>query len=414
MEQSVERRRLLPVLGGNRQKKAAEFDSERKFRPQVYWYLSFRCNLACAHCSVHSSPTVDTSDDIDTLGAMRVVEQLVELNAGSVVLTGGEALIRPDALEILGALADNRISTALETNGIKIPRGFTELALRMQAERLLGITVSLDGGTAEAHDRLRGPNAFRRTVRNLHKLAEAGVRFNVQCVVNRSSVETIPDLYDLGAELWPHLRTLVFTLLNPVGRGEGLIAELGIGLRELSRILDLVAENKPRFPGGSILKTPPAAVPPAYLKLVFADPKVRSTSTCQFPLLGVLPNGDVTICALSRDNDDLYFGNTRELTLKEIWQRTRMDMLRSSYLAAELTGICADCVWKHTCKGACRAWAYEEGGSFSDPFPLCAALDEAGDFPQAYRISAQQAALDRSELPLAGAGCGCASPEALA
>lgn len=407
MEPGVSGRRLLPVLGGPQSRRTEEFDAERKFRPQVYWYLSFRCNLACEHCSVHSSPWVDTSGDLGPLAAMRVVEQLVDLNAGSVVLTGGEALIRRDCLDLLAALADNGIATALETNGTVIPKGFPELARRLQADNRLRITVSVDGGTAEAHDRLRGAGAFKRTTANLRRLAEEGVKYNVQCVVNRSSVETIPDLYQLGAELWPSLRTLVFTLLNPVGRGEGLMADLGIGLRELSRILDLIAEHKPRFPGGSIIKTPPAAVPPAYLKLVFADPRVKSTSTCQFPLLGVLPNGDVTICALSRNNEELFFGNVRDTSLREVWQKSRMDMLRSSYLAAELTGICADCVWKYSCKGACRAWAYEEGGSFSDPFPLCAALAEAGEFPEVYRISAQQSALDRSLLEGGAPGCGC-------
>ena len=51
------------------------------YRPTVYWYPSFRCNLACKHCSVNSSPYVDTSNDLMFEQALAVVDQLKELNA---------------------------------------------------------------------------------------------------------------------------------------------------------------------------------------------------------------------------------------------------------------------------------------------------------------------------------------------
>jgi radical SAM protein with 4Fe4S-binding SPASM domain len=400
---SIVESKAVPVA---EQRDVVEIDPQRKFRPQIYWYLSFRCNLACTHCSVKSSPTVDTSGDLTTVQAMRVIEQMAELNVSTCIMTGGEVLIRPDALDLLQSLGDHGIRVALETNGLSFSKRFVEISRELQGRGKLEMTISLDGGTEETHDRLRGKGAFRRTMRGLQFLKDNGVHFNIQCVLNNSNIETIPILYDIAAALRPEMRHVVFSLLNPVGRGEGLVRDLGISFRDLNRILDLVKQNKPKFPGGTVVKAPPAAIPPQHLAMVFKDQSVRSMVSCQFPLLGILPNGDVTICALSRDNEDLYFGNVMDLSLKEIWQRTRMDMLRSRYLATDhLAGVCGDCIWKQSCKGGCRAWAYEEGQSFDSPFPLCAALDEAGEFPEAYRLSKQRSALPQ-DMPQTGCFCG--------
>lgn len=86
-------------------------------------------------------------------------------------------------------------------------------------------------------------------------------------------------------------------------------------------------------------------------------------------------------------------------------------MLRSRYVAAEsLQGICADCVWKYSCKGSCRAWAYEDGADFDAPFPICTQMQAAGEFPRAYRISAREEAMSRWLAQHGGdVSCGCSA-----
>lgn len=377
----------------------------RKFRPAIYWYLSFRCNLACTHCSVYSSPQVDTSGDLTTAQAMGVIDQMAELNVGGANLTGGEMLLRRDALEIIRATADRDIAVGLESNGILFTERFAALARELQERRLFTVAISLDGGTAAAHDAMRGAGSFARTVRGLRLLARSGVRFSVQIVLTRANYPTLPQFYALAAELSPWFDSAQLALLNPIGRGIELMETLGLRQSDIRAILAIVKREKATYTGQTLFKAPPALVPPEYLGLVFKDDRVGSQMSCQFPLLGVLPNGDVTICALSRDNDQLYFGNVLSHNLKKIWEETRMGLLRSRYIAAtDLSGICGDCVWKYSCKGGCRAWAFEDGGSFDAALPLCTALVERGEFPRAYRISAQNEAVARA-LPDLGGAC---------
>jgi radical SAM protein with 4Fe4S-binding SPASM domain len=385
-------------------------EEKRRFRPMIYWYLTFQCNLACAHCSVNSSPWVDSSADLESGECLRVIEQMAELQVSAALLTGGEFLIRPDALRILRALADREITAGIECNGTLFPAGFFELARKLQAKDLLGITVSLDGGTRETHERLRGPRSFERTVAGLRRLHENRIRFNLQCVLNHESYLTIPEVYALASELSPSCGAVQWAFLNPVGRGTGLIGELGLRSVDIPALFQLIQDANPGFPGRTVVKVPPAMIPPKYLPMLLKGPRIEPVTTCQFPLLGILPNGDVTICAVSRDNQDLRFGNVHDegFCLKSVWEKTRMDQLRSRYLTGEnLSGICGDCVWKYQCKGACRAWAFEEGGSFEAPFPLCQALVEAGAFPKAYRLSLQNAAMIAG-FQRARIGCGCA------
>ena len=382
-------------------------EEERKFQPDIYWYLSFRCNLACAHCSVQSSPWVDTTDDLDTEGCLRVVDQMAELNVRTAMMTGGEVLLRPDAVQIMEALAQRGIRIGLETNGLRFDKAFVKLAQQLQSRGLLNITISLDGGTKETHERLRGPRSFDRTVRGFHFLKDNGVRFHIQCVLNGENYTTIPDLYDLARRLSPECVMVQWALLNPIGRGEGLTQEIGLKPEHIEPIFKSITEEKKSFAGQTLVKVPPVMVPPAYLGSIFKDSKTATTMTCQFPLLGVLPNGDVSICAVSRNDDSLAFGNIRDIRLKDIWQKTRMDMLRGRYVAAQdLEGICGDCVWKFSCKGACRAWAYEEGQNFDAPFPICQALDEAGAFPKVYKLS-QQNAVAAKRFQEMNLGCSC-------
>ncbi|MEM8994864.1 MAG: radical SAM protein [Acidobacteriota bacterium] len=404
-------RSSLPIIGSTADAAQAKKDLERKFRPDIYWYLSFRCNLACKHCSVFSSPFVDTSDDLTTADCIEVVDQMKELNVRCAILSGGEVLFRPDALEILEALLDREISIGLETNGLLFTDKIIEFAQRAGKKGLFNTCISIDGGTAETHDQVRGPNTFGKIIANLNRLKDAGVEFDVQCVLNRNNLPTVPNLIEEARKLRPALQKVQFGFLNPVGRGTEYIKEVGLQKGDMSRILKLIKGEQPDFDGTIVVKAPPGVIPPQYLSLVYGQENVLGCRTCQFPLLGVLPNGDITICALSRDNDSIYYGNTKKERLKDIWIKTRMDYLRSTYVAADtLTGICGDCIWQKTCKGSCRAWAYEQGGSFDAPFPLCARLDEEGEFPDAYRLSKQQQALDGISTTglLAAGGCtGC-------
>jgi radical SAM protein with 4Fe4S-binding SPASM domain len=359
------------------------------YRPTIYWYLSFRCNLQCKHCSVQSSPFVDSSGDLSTEDALMVVRKMTAIRPSGVILTGGEPLLRTDFLTIYEALTDAHIEVAIETNGLLVTDHIID-ALLMSKKRGISTTIciSLDGGTREAHDWMRGQGTFDRTVETLRKLWSAGLKFRVQCVLHDGNYCTINDLFELTSDFPPLLDYLIFAFLHPVGRGLQMWNDKCISPANLEASYGLISRGIDHYPGQVSVKLPPAMISPKYLDKLFGKTnKCTCNTSCNFPTLGILPAGDVTVCALTRNDPSVMHGNIKIDLLSDICHHARLDALREEYLAAKLTGACADCIFAPTCKGSCRAYAYEEFSDFSAPHPLCDSLYKRGLFPSVYRTS---------------------------
>jgi radical SAM protein with 4Fe4S-binding SPASM domain len=366
--------------------------SPSSFRPTIYWYLSFRCNLACKHCSPQSSPFINTAEDLTPEETLAVIKTFREVNATKVILSGGEPLLRPDAKAIIQAIIDEGISVGIETNGMLINKEMASF-LRGVIDQGgdLSIAISLDGGTAEAHDYLRGRGSFTRVLMGLTNLRAVGLGAQLQCVMNKKNLHTVRDLYKVAFE--HQVGRLQFAFLHPVGRALEYLDEINLSWEEIDQVQREIVSALDTYPVQTIVKLPPAAVlPELYPRII----KPRGSGellqglavSCSFPLLSVLPNGDITVCALTRDEKDAKFGNVRVNTLKEMWYQHRFDLMREQYVAADwLKGICGDCVFKYGCKGSCRAIAKTEFGDYDEPHPMCQAMADAARFPTVYKLS---------------------------
>lgn len=355
-------------------------------KPCVYWYLSLRCNLTCKHCWVNSSPATDTSHDLTTIEALMAVGKLKELNPLNVLLSGGEVFFRTDVYAILEAMISQRVHFGIESNGILVSPSLVRI-LRTAVDQQLqtGICISVDGGTPELHNWLRGPRAFERTMRGISLLRDAGIHVTIQCIVNQRNVETISGLFQIASQY--SLRSVQIGFVNPVGRGADYYDELGLEYDQYDRAMSIIASEGSSFGGEVVLKAPPAIISPSLLPRISRMQNLKLSTSCMFPLLGILPDGTVTICALTRDMEQVRFGNIRTDSLVEIWRREEIGQLRDAYENASLTGICGDCVFRRGCKGSCRAHAFTEFGSFQEPYPLCTAYERDGRFPSLYRES---------------------------
>lgn len=366
--------------------------SASSFRPTIYWYLSFRCNLACKHCSPQSSPFISTADDLTPDETLAVIKTFREVNATKVILSGGEPLLRPDAKAIIQAIVDEGIAVGIETNGMLINKemaAFLRGVIDQGAD--LSLAISLDGGTAEAHDYLRGRGSFNRVLMGLTNLREVGLGAQLQCVMNKKNLHTVKDLFKVASE--HGVGRLQFAFLHPVGRALEYLDEINLSWDEIDQVQREIAAALETYPVQTIVKLPPAAVlPELYPRII----KPRGTGellqglavSCSFPLLSVLPNGDITVCALTREEEDAKFGNVRQNTLQEMWYKHQFDQMREQYVSTDwLKGICGDCVFKHGCKGSCRAIAKTEFGDYDEPHPMCKAMDDAARFPSVYKLS---------------------------
>jgi AdoMet-dependent heme synthase len=131
------------------------------------------CNLECTHCFVSSSPGNDSHALMSREEIRSHVADGLGLGVKEFYFTGGEPFLHPEMLEILADTLEHGPCTVLTNGTLFTPRrlaGLRELSDRSRYS--LEIRVSLDGATAEQHDRFRGVGSFDRTLEGLRRCVE--------------------------------------------------------------------------------------------------------------------------------------------------------------------------------------------------------------------------------------------------
>jgi len=347
----------------------------------VYWYLTFRCNLACRHCTLEAGPGSGAESELSRLQVDRILDNILDYGPASMLISGGEPLVSEHCLYVLERFQEAGIPWSMETNGVLFDEPFLRVAVNAQSRGVLrGLYLSLDGATARTHDWLRGRGSYAATIRGAEECLRRGIVPKFQCVLNPRNTPEIGRYLDLMRRLGTDHVKFVFT--NPVGRGERLYDELGLTPAMREQAIAALIEAAAGFDRELVFKVPPAFIPP-HLLLPLRQSRVVISMGCPFPLLGILPDGSVAFCAIAREGARL--GNALDRPLREMHDDPLRREVRRSYLGAELEGICGECLFRGSCRGYCRVWAEMKQGSLTGPFPLCQEMDRAGDFPACYK-----------------------------
>lgn len=186
---------------------------------QLQLLLTERCNLTCTHCAVPEEDS-PAGEELTTAEWRRFLQAVIEGGVERLVLSGGEALLRPDCLQLaehafeLGADA-----VVLVSNGTLLPTTTVARMVSLQ-QRHPGfqLHVSIDAIDAAGHDLIRGEGAFDRTMAGLRRLRGAGGRVDgVHTVVHRGNAADVGRLAELARSLGA--RTWTVFPVAALGRG---------------------------------------------------------------------------------------------------------------------------------------------------------------------------------------------------
>ncbi|MEI8240692.1 MAG: TIGR04053 family radical SAM/SPASM domain-containing protein [Actinomycetota bacterium] len=190
----------------------------------VFWESTRACGLACAHCRAEAQHQ-PVPGELNTEQALHFIDSLAAFEKPSpiLVITGGDALMRPDLDELIVHAKSSGVSVALSPSVTPL---LTDE--RLGELRSIGVKVaslSLDGASPATHEGLRGiPGHFAETLDAIDRLVAHGFVVQINTVVTSDNVEELPEvariLRDHGASIWE-----VFFLVN-VGRGTSML-ELG-------------------------------------------------------------------------------------------------------------------------------------------------------------------------------------------
>lgn len=264
--------------------------------------LTDRCNLRCVYCmpaeGIAFRPTADLLQQHEVLLLTRIA---AELGVQKVRLTGGEPMVRPDLLGIVGGIASipGIADVALTTNGLRL----RDLAQPLARAGLRRLNVSLDTLDAEEFRRITRGGRLHDVLDGLAAAEDAGLRpIKINAVVVRGFNEhAVQDLAALTMERPWEVR---FIEMMPFGT-VGDFATAGVVRSEetMARIEDRFGALEPLDLSGE----DPARtyrLPGAVGTLGFISP-VSEPFCAKCGRLRLTADGRLRLCLLRDDEEDM-------------------------------------------------------------------------------------------------------------
>lgn len=184
--------------------------------------ITDRCNLRCVYCMPEEGVEKRSHADILSFDEIvRVCAALAGLGVTRLKITGGEPLVRKNAVELVARLKrlPGIANVTLTTNGTLL----APVAAALKDAGLDGVNISLDTLDAEEFSRLTRGGRLADALEGLDAALDAGfTAVKVNCVpMTDAPAQDVPALAGLAKDRPVHVR---FIELMPIGRGAELEA----------------------------------------------------------------------------------------------------------------------------------------------------------------------------------------------
>ncbi len=334
----------------------------------AFIHVTNACNLTCQHCAYSSGKKF--TDELSYSDIIKLATILKKSGGHTIMIGGGEPLLRPDIETILNTLSDLDMDISVETNlTVNSP-----IIKKLHTYKKLKITTSIDSMNENDHDAFRGKKgAFQTTLSNITYLRSKNIPIRLNALILKTNMHEIDDYLNFAKKTGVIFRPLM--RLIDSGRATNL-KSIALEPKDIRHILEkifLFIEN-----GNEKLVTlylPPALIPPKYIKFKYL---------CDWGnFIGVSANGNIGLCPAAYGIDELMGNHISEIINgKTPINNIGIASQYKKFNCNQLTGICKKCVAREYCRGGCRVDAYLTYGSTTAPDPICQKFYDQHLFPQ--------------------------------
>lgn len=305
---------------------------------QLFWECTLRCNLHCKHCGSDCKRMTEVKDmpAEDFLRAIDSITPHVNPNEVSIVITGGEPLMREDLEEVGLELYKRGYPWGMVSNGLYLT---SQRLQRLMAAGLHSITISLDG-SAEDHNWMRGhPNSYARAMEAIKMLVhEPELTWDVVTCVNRRNYPYLEELktslYKIGVRHWR-----LFSIF-PMGRA-ALHPEFQLTDEEFTGMMEFIKHT--RKAGKMRVSYGCEGFLGGY------EGEVRDnffSCNAGLSVASILADGSISACPSIRSN--FCQGNIYQDDFMEVWEHRFQPFRNREWMKK---GACADCDFFRYCEG---------------------------------------------------------------
>ncbi len=186
--------------------------------------LTARCNLSCKMCYIHraENDAEALSKELPTEFWLDMVQQVRQAGTLTMLITGGEPLLRRDFREIYLACKNAGILVSVNTNGTLLRDEDIAFFAKYPPVRL---NISLYGASEETYAALCGiGQMYTRTAENIRKLRQAGVAVKINYTVTPFNCGDAEAIFAFGREVGAPVQHATY-LFPPVRTCDGCCGE---------------------------------------------------------------------------------------------------------------------------------------------------------------------------------------------
>jgi radical SAM protein with 4Fe4S-binding SPASM domain len=325
----------------------------------IAFEVTRRCRYSCRHCRAGAG--ADFDEDLSTSQCKKILRSVARYNKCVIILTGGEPMEREDIYELISFGTKLGLRMVMATCGYLIDE---DSMTKIKEAGILALSFSLDGASAEMHDKFReSKGAFDAAVNAARLAKKAGVKFQINTTISKLNIDEAVGIGELALQLGAYCYNPF--ILVPAGRGKELIdcvlepVEYEALLNEL---LDMKLNSKIQLR---------VTCGPQFARIAAqssAEKRLDDVRGClggtEFGFISY--KGDVQICGFL----NISAGNLVEnnFNFGKIWRNS--EFLKRIRNRAGYTGKCRLCDFVGIC-GGCRARAFAVSGDCLASDPVC-------------------------------------------
>ncbi|MET0648965.1 MAG: radical SAM protein [Pyrinomonadaceae bacterium] len=255
----------------------------------IYLYVTERCQLRCGHCYMGDRLERGLSLEFDK--AAQIMTYCRRLGGEYITFLGGEPTLHPDLPRMVDfAIGAGYQQVMINSNGL-LERTIDRIA----PEKLHYISFSLDGATAEIHNRIRGAKTYEKTVRCIRETVSAGYAVRLITTISKVNIHEAAPMLGLADELG--VQMLNFHLFSEEGRGIGN-PDWSLSPQEWIDFYEYLETIKDGY--RTSIWYPPSYATSTKLNR-YVDEGYRGCVGCSLDRLSIFPDGRAYVCSVMFD-----------------------------------------------------------------------------------------------------------------
>lgn len=316
--------------------------------------LTHKCPLECSYC-YNQLDFVNTKDAMSKDDWFRVMDEVRELGAVQLGISGGEPLLNKDIVDIVQKANDLKFYTNLITSGVGAPNGIVK---KLKEAGLKTVQLGI-----QSHDEntmtliTNNKNSYKEKIAFAKEIKAAGLQLIVNTCITRQNIHQVGEIIEFAETLGANY--LEIANIQYYGWALKNINALLPSKEQLDEAKAKVNEYRQKDDAMKVF-----LVVPDY----FADRPKACMNGWGTTFLTINPDGVALPCNTA-NTLPLEFPSVKENSVKEVWY----DSKAFNYFRGDswMSEPCRTCDERDKDFGGCRCQAFALTGEMNAADPVC-------------------------------------------